>query len=45
VDANWEQTGLLAFEDKNEDGRIQYYNQNNSAEFAAMAEQEYGWEG
>ncbi len=40
----WERTGLLAFEDKNEDGRIQYYNDRNP-EFAAMAEQEYGWEG
>ncbi|WP_018861871.1 MULTISPECIES: sodium:solute symporter family protein [unclassified Thioalkalivibrio] len=40
----WEQTGLLAFEDKNEDGRIQYYNEDNE-EFAAMAEEEYGWEG
>ena len=40
----WEQTGLLAFEDKNEDGVIQYYNDGNE-EFAAMAEEEYGWEG
>ncbi|WP_019025054.1 MULTISPECIES: sodium:solute symporter family protein [unclassified Thioalkalivibrio] len=40
----WEQTGLLAFEDKNEDGRMQYYNDANE-EFAAMAEEEYGWEG
>ncbi|MCP1673789.1 cation/acetate symporter [Natronocella acetinitrilica] len=40
----WEQTGLLAFEDKNEDGRLQYYNANNP-EFAAMAREEYGWEG
>ncbi|WP_018877976.1 sodium:solute symporter family protein [Thioalkalivibrio sp. ALE28] len=40
----WEQTGLLAFEDKNEDGVIQYYNDANE-EFAAMAEEEYGWEG
>ncbi|MGM0553766.1 MAG: sodium:solute symporter family protein [Pseudomonadota bacterium] len=40
----WEQTGLLVFEDKNEDGRIQYYNDSNE-EFAAMAEEEYGWEG
>ncbi|KTG17373.1 MULTISPECIES: sodium:solute symporter family protein [unclassified Guyparkeria] len=41
---NWETTGLLKFEDKNDDGRIQYYNDNNE-EFAAMAEAEYGWEG
>ncbi len=40
----WEQTGLLAFEDKNNDGRLQYYNARNQ-EFAAMAEEEYGWEG
>ncbi len=40
----WERTGLLAFEDKNEDGRIQYYNDRNQ-EFAAMAEEEWGWEG
>ncbi|EHQ51163.1 sodium symporter protein [Ectothiorhodospira sp. PHS-1] len=30
----WENTGLLQFEDKNEDGRIQYYNQNNPPAFA-----------
>ena len=40
---NWEQTGLLAFEDKNNDGRIQYYN-DQSEEFAAIAS-ERGWEG
>ena len=39
----WQQTGLLAFEDKNGDGRIQYYNDNNPA-FSARAA-EYGWEG
>ena len=39
----WEQTGLLAFEDRNGDGRIQYYNDANPA-FAATAEA-YGWEG
>ena len=42
--ARWEQTGLLAFEDKNDDGRIQYYNDAN-ADFAAMVEEQYGWEG
>jgi len=26
---NWEKTGLLKFEDKNNDGRIQYYNEAN----------------
>ncbi len=40
----WEETGLLAFEDKNNDGRIQYYNADN-ADFAAMAQQQYGWQG
>ena len=39
----WEETGLLAFEDKNDDGRIQYYNDGNPA-FAAEAEG-YGWRG
>ena len=40
---NWENTGLLAFEDKNGDGRIQYYDDKNP-EFAAKAES-YGWKG
>ena len=35
---NWEETGLIKFEDKNEDGRIQYY--NPSADFS-----ERGWAG
>jgi len=39
----WEATGLLKFEDKNGDGRIQYYNDAN-AEFATKAA-EYGWAG
>jgi len=39
----WEGTGLLEFEDKNDDGRIQYYNDKNP-EFAETAA-EYGWEG
>jgi len=39
----WETTGLLQFEDKNGDGRIQYYNDKNE-EFAAQAES-YGWKG
>jgi len=41
---NWETTGLLKFEDKNGDGRIQYYDDKNP-EFAAMAEKEFGWKG
>jgi cation/acetate symporter len=28
---NWEKTGLLVFEDKNADGRIQYYNDTNES--------------
>jgi cation/acetate symporter len=40
---NWEKTGLLKFEDKNGDGRIQYYNDKN-ADFTATAES-YGWKG
>ncbi|MGD8347432.1 MAG: cation acetate symporter, partial [Lysobacterales bacterium] len=40
---NWKTTGLLDWEDKNGDGRIQYYNDGN-AEFAAKAES-FGWTG
>ena len=40
---NWEVTGLLTFEDKNGDGRIQLYN-DASEEFAATAEAA-GWSG
>jgi cation/acetate symporter len=39
----WETTGLLVWEDKNDDGRIQYYN-DASPEFEEQAEA-YGWEG
>ena len=39
----WEETGLLAFEDKNDDGRIQYYDDGNP-EFAAQASS-HGWQG
>ncbi len=39
----WEQTGLLKFEDKNNDGRIQYYNDANKA-FAEKAAG-FGWAG
>jgi cation/acetate symporter len=40
---NWEKTGLLKYEDKNGDGRIQYYNDKNKSydEKAAAA----GWKG
>jgi cation/acetate symporter len=40
---NWETTGLLQFEDKNGDGRVQYYNDANP-DFAAKAES-FGWKG
>ena len=40
---NWEKTGLLKFEDKNGDGRIQYYNDKSEA-FASKAES-FGWKG
>jgi cation/acetate symporter len=40
---NWQKTGLLDWEDKNGDGRLQYYNDAN-AEFAAKAEA-WGWKG
>ncbi len=39
----WEQTGLVAIDDRNGDGRVQYYNDSNPA-FAARAES-FGWEG
>jgi len=37
----WEVTGLLKFEDKNGDGRIQYYNDKNTPAAAEAA----GWKG
>lgn len=41
----WEVTGLLKFEDKNGDGRIQYYNDTSkNTEFLAKAEAA-GWKG
>ena len=40
---NWETTGLLKYEDKNGDGRIQYYN-DKDAEFNAKAAS-FGWQG
>ncbi|MGY8717986.1 MAG: sodium:solute symporter family protein [Verrucomicrobiia bacterium] len=43
--SQWEETGLLSFEDKNGDGRIQYYNDaNQDADFQAMAAAK-GWQG
>ena len=40
----WELTGLLTFEDKNNDGRIQYYNDKN-VEFNETTAVERGWAG
>jgi cation/acetate symporter len=40
---NWETTGLLKFEDKNGDGKIQYYNDKN-LEFSVEAT-DHGWQG
>ncbi len=39
----WEDTGLLAFDDRNGDGRVQYYNDANPA-FAEQAAG-HGWKG
>ena len=39
---NWETTGLLKFEDKNNDGRIQYYGKDKA--FAEKA-RSFGWNG
>ncbi|EAQ08192.1 MULTISPECIES: sodium:solute symporter family protein [Yoonia] len=39
----WKNTGLLNFEDKNGDGFIQYYNENNAGMQAIAAER--GWTG
>ncbi len=40
----WEETGLIKFEDKNSDGRIQVYNDKNE-QFASTTAQERGWNG
>ncbi len=40
----WEATGLLAFEDKNGDGRIQYYNDKNE-DFVKQVAEPAGWKG
>ena len=41
---NWEQTGLLKFEDKNNDGRVQFYNGANK-ELTTTAEHAETWNG
>jgi len=42
--SNWEKTGLLSFEDKNGDGKVQYYDDTNSA-FAKSVAEPNGWQG
>ncbi|PKO62329.1 MAG: cation acetate symporter [Betaproteobacteria bacterium HGW-Betaproteobacteria-18] len=41
----WEKTGLLKFEDKNGDGRIQYYNDKTKNETAKAKATAAGWKG
>lgn len=41
---SWETTGLLAFEDKNGDGKIQYYNDSNTDFVNSIADSK-GWQG
>jgi cation/acetate symporter len=41
---NWEKTGLLKFEDKNGDGKVQYYNDANAA-FVSSTADANGWKG
>jgi len=41
----WEKTGLLKFEDKNGDGRIQYYNDKTKDAAAAAKAEAAGWKG
>ncbi len=41
----WEKTGLLKFEDKNGDGRIQYYNDKSNNDVAVGKAGAAGWKG
>ena len=41
----WEVTGLLSWQDKNDDGRIQYYNDKSSDEGFMQRADEAGWKG
>ena len=41
----WEKTGLLKFEDKNGDGRIQFYNDKTKNEAAKGKAEAAGWKG
>jgi len=43
--ANWEKTGLLAFTDKNGDGRVQYYNDKNTDPAFQARVAAAGWQG
>lgn len=42
--ANWEKTGLLQYDDKNNDGKVQYYNDKNE-EFVTTVAAANGWKG
>ncbi len=42
---NWEATGLLQFEDKNTDGKVQYYNDGNTDPAFQAAATAKGWAG
>ncbi|UGS24872.1 sodium:solute symporter family protein [Flavobacterium channae] len=42
---NWEKTGLLKFEDKNGDGKIQYYNDKSKDEVFLAAQEAKGLKG
>jgi cation/acetate symporter len=41
----WEKTGLLKYEDKNGDGRIQYYNDKTKSDAAKAKAEAAGWKG
>ena len=41
----WERTGLVAWEDKNGDGRVQYYNDKSQNEVAKGKAEAAGWKG
>lgn len=41
---NWEKTGLIKWEDKNEDGKVQYYNDQNATYVSEVASKN-GWQG
>jgi len=43
--SNWEKTGLIAFDDKNGDGRIQYYNDQSPDEAFLAKATAAGWRG